>query len=128
MLICIEIDSTLNFFQYISINSYENALRENLITLKVKLAVWKFPTYHGSREYFQIFTSNVLVLEFFVQKQHPIQEVVGTTPLPAPVIGQENDAREADHRFNTWRQRCFFFCRHVRAVTLVTMQPISDDI
>ena len=28
----------------------------------------------------------------------------------------------------TWRQRCVFLCRHVRTVTLVTMQPISDDM
>ena len=28
----------------------------------------------------------------------------------------------------TWRQRCVFLCRHVRTVTLMTMQPISDDM
>ena len=29
----------------------------------------------------------------------------------------------------TWRRRCvFFFCHHVRTVTLVTMQHICDDI
>ena len=28
----------------------------------------------------------------------------------------------------TWRQRCVFFCCHVRTVTLMTMQPISDDM
>ena len=28
----------------------------------------------------------------------------------------------------TWRQRCAFFGHHVWAVTLMTMQPISDDM
>ena len=29
---------------------------------------------------------------------------------------------------HTWRQQCVFFRRHVRTVTLMTMQPISDDM
>ena len=28
----------------------------------------------------------------------------------------------------TWRHRCIFSCRHMRTVTLVTIQAISDDI
>ena len=63
-------------------------------------------------------------LEFFVQKQNWIQGVVSTTPLPVPVTGQENDATEADHIDLTLDDNDVFF----PVVTLVTMQPISDDI
>ena len=28
----------------------------------------------------------------------------------------------------TWKQLCVFYCHHVRTVTLMTMQPNSDDM
>ena len=102
MLISTEIDSALNFFQFISFRSCKKMhfvhYGKTRSHEKWNWRVWKFPAYHGSWEYFQMLTSNILVLEFFVQKQRRIQGVVGTTPHPpAPVAGQENDAAEADH-------------------------------
>ena len=133
MLICIEIDSALNFFQFISIRSCTKMhfvhYGKTQSYEKWNWRVWKFPAYHGSWEYFQMLTSNILVLKFFVQKQHRIQGVVGTTHPPRACNRSRKWCnRSRSYRFSTRRQRCFFSCRHVRAVTLVTMQPISDDI